>query len=117
MESTSNEEDKGKHPTKASASAMRKNAVDNPPKKQSWKRAAESETEAARSTGPEPQPEAAQVTEEAEIGDDIAREPEEEKSRGRVIVLVAVFRLGGRLGWILTKGCLSFLASRQTLQF
>jgi hypothetical protein len=54
MESTSNEGDKGKHPTKAGASAMRKNAVDNPPKKRSWKRAAESETEAARSTGSEP---------------------------------------------------------------
>jgi hypothetical protein len=115
MESTSNEGDKGKHPSKASASAWRKNAAENPPKKRSWKRVAESETEAAWSTGLEPQPEAAHVTEEAGRGDDIARELEEEKSRERVMVLVVVFRVGGRLGWILTKGCSSFMASRRTL--
>jgi hypothetical protein len=88
MESTSSKGDKGKRPTKASASARRAKATENPMKKRPQKRAAEDEFKDAESIGPEPQPgatEAAQVacehdaTEGVVRGDDIVRELEEEE--------------------------------------
>ncbi|MCI68052.1 hypothetical protein A2U01_0089311, partial [Trifolium medium] len=41
MESTSQKGDKDKRPIKVTASARRKYAAENPPKKRSWKRQAE----------------------------------------------------------------------------
>ncbi|MCI79562.1 hypothetical protein A2U01_0100833, partial [Trifolium medium] len=44
MENTSQERDKDKRPTKATASAMRAKAAENPPKKQTCDRSAQPET-------------------------------------------------------------------------
>jgi hypothetical protein len=73
MESTPNGGDKGKQPTKISASVRRKNAAENPPKKRSRKRAAGGEHEAAQVAREH------DATEEGERGDDIMQELEEEE--------------------------------------
>ncbi|MCI55870.1 hypothetical protein A2U01_0077121, partial [Trifolium medium] len=53
MENTSNDADKGKRPTKTSASTRREKAAENPPKKRSRKLLAQSE--AAETAHPEPE--------------------------------------------------------------
>ncbi|MCI68149.1 hypothetical protein A2U01_0089408, partial [Trifolium medium] len=53
MESTSKDGDKGKQPTKVSASARRKHAAENPPKKRSWK--CPTQLEAAETAYPVPE--------------------------------------------------------------
>jgi hypothetical protein len=117
MENASTQGDKGKRPTKATASARRAKAAENPQKKRSHKRP--TELEAAETAHPEPQhgegepaqPEhrlgegevaqsahhQTEVSEERKSGDDIVRDIEkEEEQREGVASLVSKF--GVRVG-------------------
>ncbi|MCI09294.1 hypothetical protein A2U01_0030378 [Trifolium medium] len=87
MESTSKDGDKGKRPTKVTASARRKNTAENPPKKRSQKRPAQPEVaETAHSEPKHHEGESAQAEhhqpddmEEGDSGDDVVRDMEDEE--------------------------------------